>query len=232
LGSVLGSRFPVRVIPSDNERSLKGGSFFRSRWASEALGIFLLLAGILTALALFSYDSHDPNLFSLTTGDPAAPSNWIGRFGASLASALYALLGLAAWGVPVALLAWGWQRFWQRPVENPGSKAAGLALLFLSVPSLLSLLFGRRSLFGSEMETGGVVGRALGAAAKGRLGATGALLLLLALALLAVPLATQVSLAEVFLGLRDRPVGPPPRPAHQGAAATQRRRQAPGEVAP
>ena len=186
---------------------MKASSFFRSRWAGEALGIFLLLAGILTALALLSFESHDPNLFSLTTGETATPHNWIGGFGASLSTALYALLGFAAWGVPAALMLWGWQRFWQRPVENPGSKAAGFVLLFLSVPSLIDLLFGRRFLLGMEMETGGVVGRAVGEAAKARFGATGALLLAMALALLAVPLATQVSLAEVFLGLRVRMVG-------------------------
>jgi len=176
----------------------------RSRWASEALGIFLLLAGTLTGLSLVSYDSHDPNLFSLTTGDPVAPRNWIGGFGASLSSALYALLGVAAWLIPLTLLYWGWRRFWQRPVENPGSKAAGVTMLVLAVPSLADLLFGRRYLFGAEMETGGVVGRALGEAARARFGMAGALLLVFAVALLAVPLATQVSLADVSMGLRVR----------------------------
>ncbi len=176
----------------------------RSRWASEALGIFLLLAGTLMGLSLVSYDSHDPNLFSLTTGDPVEPRNWIGGFGASLSSALYALLGVAAWLIPLTLFYWGWRRFWQRPVENPGSKAAGVTMLVLAVPSLADLLFGRRYLFGAEMETGGVVGRALGEAARARFGMAGALLLVFAVALLAVPLATQVSLADVSMGLRVR----------------------------
>ncbi len=185
---------------------MKEGSFFRSRWAGESLGIFLLLAGVLAALALLSYDSHDPNLFSLTTGEAASPRNWIGGFGASLAAALHALLGLAAWGVPAALLFLGWRRFWQRPLESPWSKVAGFLLLFLSVPTVLDLLFGRRFFFGNEM-TGGVIGRALGEAARARFGAAGALLLSLAVALLAVPLATRVSLAEIFLGLRVRLIG-------------------------
>ena len=182
-------------------------SFRRSRWAGEALGILLLLAGTLTALSLASYDAHDPNLFSLTTGVPVQPRNWIGAFGASLSAALYALLGIAAWGVSAGLLVWGWRRFWQRPFENPRSKAAGAVLLALAVPSLFALVFGRRFLFGAEMETGGVVGRALGEAARARLGATGAFLLVCAVVLLAVPLATQVSLAEVSLALRVRFVG-------------------------
>ena len=178
------------------------GSFWKSRVAGEALGILLLLAGLLVALALVSHDPRDPNLFSLTTGEAAAPNNWIGGFGASLSTALYALLGIAAAAVPMLLVLWGWRRFWFRPIPYPGSKAAGFALLFLAVPTLLSLSLGRRTFFGEEMETGGLIGAALGGAARARLGNAGAVLLAATLVLLAVPLATQVSLGEVFLRLR------------------------------
>jgi S-DNA-T family DNA segregation ATPase FtsK/SpoIIIE len=186
---------------------LSQGSFWRSRVASEALGVLLLLAGVLAALALASYDPRDPNLFSLTTGEVASPQNWIGGFGASLSAALYALVGFAAWAIPVVLLFGGWRRFWQRPIEYPGSKAAGLALLFVAVPTLLSLALGRRLLFGEDAEAGGIVGRAVAQAARGRLGTAGAVLLGVTCLLLAIPLATQVSLGDVFLGLRVRLVG-------------------------
>ena len=79
-----------------------GEGIFRSRAASEALGVLLLLAGVLTLLSLFSYDPRDPNLFSLSTGAAESPTNWIGGFGASLSAALYQTLGFAAWTVPVA----------------------------------------------------------------------------------------------------------------------------------
>ena len=183
------------------------GSFWRGRIASEAIGILLFLAGLLSALSLLSHDPRDPNLFSLTTGEPASPTNWIGGFGASISAALYQILGLAAWGLPTLLLVWGWRRFWQRPFENPATKAAGVALLFLSVPALLSLALGRRTLFGEELEAGGIVGRAAAEATRVRLGTMGAALLAATLLLLAIPLATQVSLAEVFLGLRIRFAG-------------------------
>jgi S-DNA-T family DNA segregation ATPase FtsK/SpoIIIE len=187
---------------------LAQGSFWRGRIASEALGVLLVLVGVLAALSLASYDPRDPNLFSMTAGGEAAsPTNWIGGFGASLSSALYALVGFAAWGVPILLLLWGCRMFLQRPVENPATKAAGFALLFLSVPTLLSLAFGRRLLFGEEAEAGGVVGRAIAEAARGRLGTTGAALLAVALLLIAVPLSTQVSLADVFASLRVRFAG-------------------------
>ncbi len=162
------------------------------------------------ALSLLSHDGADPSLFSHSVGNPVAaagPANWIGTFGASLSAALYAAGGFAAWAVPALLLYWGWRRFWQRPFDNPATKAAGFALLALSVPALLSLSVGRRVFSGEEMDAGGVIGRAASEAARGRLGTTGAALLCSALVLLAIPLATQVSLAEVFLGLRIRFAG-------------------------
>jgi S-DNA-T family DNA segregation ATPase FtsK/SpoIIIE len=186
---------------------LVGERFFRSRAASEALGVLLLLAGVLTLLSLFSYDPRDPNLFSLSTGAAESPTNWIGGFGASLSAALYQTLGFAAWTVPVALAFWGVRRFASRPIENRSSKAVGFSLLFLAVPALLSLAFGRRALAGEEAESGGIVGRAVSEAARERLGTTGAVLLVITLILIAVPLATQVSLADVFFGLRVRLVG-------------------------
>jgi len=183
---------------------LQGGGFFRSRAASEALGVLLLLAGVLALLSLYSYDPRDPNLFSLTTGEAETPTNWIGGFGASLSAALYQALGFAAWVLPVLLAFWGLRRFASRPFENRGSKAVGFALLFLSVPALLSLAVGRRPIAGEDAEAGGIVGRAVSEAARSRLGTTGAVLLVVTLILIAVPLATQVSLANVFFGLRVR----------------------------
>ena len=182
--------------------------FRNSRLASEAIGILLVLAGVLAVLALSSYDPHDPSIFSWTAGGEAAsPNNWIGGFGASLAAALYALFGLAAWAVTGLLFLLGWRRFWARPLPNPGTKAAGLLLLVFSAPMLLSLVFGKRKLYGEEMETGGIVGRALADAFRGRIGTTGAVLFAITFVVLAVPLATQVSLGDVFLRLRVRFAG-------------------------
>ncbi|HEY1250941.1 MAG TPA: DNA translocase FtsK 4TM domain-containing protein [Thermoanaerobaculia bacterium] len=183
-------------------------SFWKSRLANEAIGVLLMLAGVLAVLALFSYDPRDPNIFSWTAGGAAAaPNNWIGGFGASLAAALYALFGLAAWGIAALVLVLGWRRFWGRLLPNPGSKAAGIGMLVFSLPMLLALSLGRRRLYGEETETGGIVGRALADAFRSRIGTTGAVLLAATLVLLAVPLATQVSLQDVFLRLRVRFAG-------------------------
>jgi len=187
---------------------LAQGSFWRGRIAGEALGVLLVLAGLLAALALLSHDPRDPNLFSITAGGEAAsPNNWIGGVGASLSAALYVLVGLAAWGLPLVLFFWAWQMFRRRPVESPATKAAGFALSLLSVPALLSLGLGRRQLFGEEADAGGVLGRAIAEAVRGRLGTTGAALAATALLLIAIPLSTQVSLGDVFARLRVRFAG-------------------------
>jgi S-DNA-T family DNA segregation ATPase FtsK/SpoIIIE len=187
---------------------LSEGSFWKSRLAGEAIGVVLLLAGLLAALALLSFDPRDPNIFSWTAGGEATdPNNWIGGFGASLATALYALFGLAAWGLTGLVLVLGWRRFWARPLPNPASKAVGIGSLLFSLPMLLTLAFGRRQLYGEETETGGIVGRALADFFRSRIGTTGAVLVALAAVLLALPLATQVSLGDVFLKLRVRFAG-------------------------
>jgi len=192
-------------FPSDNDGRLSQEPFWKSRLASEAIGLLLLLAGLLAALSLASYDPHDPNIFSWTAGGEAAsPTNWIGGFGASLAAALYSVFGLAAWGATALLFVLGWRRFWARPLPNPGTKAAGFGLALVAFPMLLALTLGHRRLRGEDMDTGGVIGRALADLFRSRIGTTGAVLLALTLALLAVPLATQVSLADVFLRLRVR----------------------------
>ncbi|HTY43567.1 MAG TPA: DNA translocase FtsK 4TM domain-containing protein [Thermoanaerobaculia bacterium] len=179
--------------------------FWKSRLASEAIGILLLLAGVLAALSLLSYDPHDPNIFSWTAGgEAAAPTNWIGGFGASLAAALYQLFGLAAWALTGIVFVLGWRRFWARPLPNPGTKAAGIGIGLFSVPMLLALTLGRRHFRGEEMDTGGLIGRTLADVFRGRIGTTGAVLLALTLVVLAIPLATQVSLGDVFLRLRVR----------------------------
>ena len=72
-------------------------------------------------------------------------------------------------------------------------------------PSCLSVSGGARS--SARRRKRGRCRRAFADAARGRLGTTGAALLAVALLLIAVPLSTQVSLADVFAGLRVRFAG-------------------------
>src|SRR5712691_2650277 len=72
----------------------------------EALGFALLLGSLLLLLTLVTYDPRDP---SLDTAVDSAPHNFLGRDGAVLADLLRQSLGIAAFLIPMVLLAWSFR---------------------------------------------------------------------------------------------------------------------------
>ena len=74
------------------------------RRTKELLGIALLVGGVIAAMILGSYVPDDPSWLSVTD-EPAR--NLLGRFGASIASPLFIIVGWGAWGFAAVMLAWG-----------------------------------------------------------------------------------------------------------------------------
>ena len=74
------------------------------RRGRELLGIALLILAILCALMLISYSPSDPG-WMVASDAPVA--NYMGGFGAALASTLILIFGLGIWSIPVLLAAWG-----------------------------------------------------------------------------------------------------------------------------
>ncbi len=70
----------------------------------ELFGLALLTFGILISLLLASYVPEDPSWLS-ATDQPA--KNWLGHFGASIASPLFIIVGFGAWAIPVVAIVWG-----------------------------------------------------------------------------------------------------------------------------
>lgn len=77
---------------------------FFHRTAVRLIGLFLIAAGLLLSLALFSYSAEDPS-FNTATGQP--PSNFLGYFGSYTSDILWQYFGFAALLLPVSLIAWG-----------------------------------------------------------------------------------------------------------------------------
>ena len=102
----------------------------------EMLGFGLLLAALLTAAALISYDPRDP---SLDTAVDIGPHNFLGHDGAVLADLLRQSLGIAAFTIPLVLLGWALRLLLDRPLQSLLLKLAllpaalALAALALSV---------------------------------------------------------------------------------------------------
>ncbi|HXQ53505.1 MAG TPA: DNA translocase FtsK 4TM domain-containing protein [Stellaceae bacterium] len=115
--------------------------FSLRRLMLQAMGLALLVASLLLALALASYDRADP---SWNHAADTAATNALGLGGARLADALLQGLGLGAWLLPLILLDWavrlllgrGLKRLWLRLVLLPPMlAAASLALSIFPAPS-------------------------------------------------------------------------------------------------
>ena len=131
----------------------------------QILGLCLLSIAAFIALGLYTRDARDRTVEFLGS---SAVRNQGGVLGAFIAAGLVAALGfVGAWAVPIALLAWGWNRLrLRRPLElgiRTGLGALGLV-------SLLGFLYLVTS--GNRPISGGI-GEWIGFAAARLLGRVG-----------------------------------------------------------
>ena len=108
-----------------------------SRRLLETLGFSLLLAALLIAAALVSYDPRDP---SLNTAIDAGPHNFLGQDGAMLADLLRQSLGFAAFVIPLVLAGWSLRLLLDRPLLSPLLKLGLLPAALLMAALALSVL--------------------------------------------------------------------------------------------
>lgn len=166
----------------------------------SALWIFGALALILFA-ALVSYDRADPAFSS--TGQPGPVTNLIGPFGAWLSDLFFVLFGLPAFLFPIMLGFAGYRLFKERgslePVDRRAASFRGVGF-FLALASSCGLATLHFSGAGFPNTAGGVVGTLLGVGLEKSMSFLGATLLLLAVWLGSVSLATGVS----WLAVMDR----------------------------
>src|SRR6266536_2951227 len=103
---------------------------------NEIVAIGLIALALLLGLCLASYNPNDP---SWNSAGEAVTRNWIGAVGANVAAALFQTIGLAAYLLPILLLATAWRRFRSRRINAALSRVSGLLLLVLSASALLTL---------------------------------------------------------------------------------------------
>ncbi|RMH18469.1 MAG: DNA translocase FtsK [Acidobacteria bacterium] len=171
---------------------------------NEILGLLLLASVLLLSGSLLSYHPDDPSLITQTS-DGGAVRNLIGPFGANLAAVSFAILGLVAFAVPVVLAVYGWRRFAGRSRRGgPLARGLGLLLMLLSLPALCDLGLGEIAWRGGEMAAGGLVGYLVEDVLATYLGRGGALVVLLALALVGISLALEATFSGAAAALRRR----------------------------
>jgi len=129
----------------------------------ELLGLLLMGIGVALGLMLGSYVPEDPSWLSATD---APAQNWLGQFGATVASPLYITIGWGAWGLAGLFTGWGLRCVLHRGEERALSRVifAPIAIAVASVYASTHVpvagwthSFGLGGLFGDT-----VLGAALG----------------------------------------------------------------------
>jgi len=180
----------MATIPTEIEMT----SAPRNTRLNEIIAIGMIALALLLGLCLASYNPNDP---SWNAAGETATHNWIGAVGANVATVLFQAIGLAAYLLPLLLLATAWRRFRSRRIKAPLSRAAGLLLLLLSASALLTLAR-IRPFIDASFNAGGLAGAVIASGLAGWLNTIGATILLAAIAATGILLATNFSFAQFY----------------------------------
>jgi S-DNA-T family DNA segregation ATPase FtsK/SpoIIIE len=170
-----------------------------SRRVSEVVGVALFAGALLWLVALASYEPTDPAWFFSTGVE--APANFAGRVGAFLAELSFQLFGYGSYLIPAAIVAIGWHYFWCRPIDAVYTKLVGASLVLGATSALLSLALGRVDLGRRPFRAGGYAGELLASVLSDYFSRTGSVIVILAVLVAAVILATHFSFGRLFAAI-------------------------------
>jgi DNA segregation ATPase FtsK/SpoIIIE, S-DNA-T family len=170
--------------------------------SAEVIGLIVLLFAVFTFISLLSYDAHDPSWASVTSPGQRT-HNYGGKVGASLAETFLQVFGLGAFILPLILGYLGVKAILPRTKDASLLRIGRSLFLLLVLGALFSLLFGRLSWRGADIEAGGVLGAFLSSFLVRYLSQAGTLIFLLALLMLFVLFSTELSLGKL-LGFSGR----------------------------
>ncbi|MGR3291245.1 MAG: DNA translocase FtsK 4TM domain-containing protein, partial [Paracoccaceae bacterium] len=103
------------------------------RRGKELVGFALLFLAVLFGLLLWSYAPQDPSWLSATDDRVV---NILGKFGASVASPVIVIVGLAGWGITTVMACWG-----LRLVAHVGEERAIPRLIFAPIGIALASVY-------------------------------------------------------------------------------------------
>jgi DNA segregation ATPase FtsK/SpoIIIE, S-DNA-T family len=159
---------------------------------NELIGFLCIIAALLIALSLLSYNPRDAAFnVSASGGAEHVTHNWMGPVGAYLADILFQVFGFAAFLLPVALSILGYRWARSQHIDSHVATLAGYVLLLLSLPSLLSMAHFPD--VRGAVPAGGVLGTLVSHGLQSGFNFAGAVLVALALFIVALFLTTSFS---------------------------------------
>ena len=118
--------------------TIKPPGYDWSKWRNEIIGLCCLGIGLVLLFALLSYDSQDGTWHKATA--KIGVSNWIGPFGANIASTMYQAFGFIALFVPIVFFALSYWYLRYERLQVAWLKVAGLVVIVLSLTGMLSII--------------------------------------------------------------------------------------------
>ncbi|HLG21569.1 MAG TPA: DNA translocase FtsK 4TM domain-containing protein, partial [Candidatus Manganitrophaceae bacterium] len=106
--------------------------------ADEAIGIFLMVIGLLLGISLLTYHIEDRS-FSTLSSSPRI-QNAVGKVGAAVSDLFFQLVGVGAYLFPFFLIALGWKFFRTEGEKIPRRAFVGFLLLVVTLSSFAESL--------------------------------------------------------------------------------------------
>ena len=168
----------------------------KSRW-NEIQAIILFFIAILIFISLASFSFSDLRQF--TSGPNVPVRNLAGLFGAYIGAALFFIMGLSSYVIPLLILSWAVARLSGVTPQKVHFKIFGTFFLILAASSIFSIMGRGDNAF--RFSLGGIVGLVFSDFLIKYLGRGGATLVILVLLLLSVLLATEFLLLPFLVSL-------------------------------
>ena len=171
----------------------------KTRW-NEIQAIILFAVAILIFTSLVTFSFQDLSVFTSKTNAPV--KNFAGLFGVYLGAALFFIMGLSAYVIPVLIISWAVARLYDVTPQKIHFKLFGTFFLILASSSIFSLIGKGDNSF--RFSLGGIAGLIFSDFLVKYLGRGGAILIIIVLFLLSVLLATEFLLLPFLMNLFNR----------------------------
>jgi S-DNA-T family DNA segregation ATPase FtsK/SpoIIIE len=165
------------------------------RLLREITAVALLLGALLLTVALVTHSPVDPSPFHVSS-ERESPENLVGWLGSTLSAALFNLIGVTTFLLPVLGAVIGWWMLRERRANDPRAIATGWSIVIFSLPGLASLIQSRVAFRDGTVPCGGLVGDSLNQLLGAFAGPAGRLVILCFMLLLGGLLVSGVSVGS------------------------------------